>query len=145
MNNKEKGEKGQSKLIGFLADFDVDIALPLSDNLPWDMIIVKDGIPKKIQVKTSEDKGKTSNSIRFDFRRCNWHKKTQKTYSSDEIDAIVGFDKIDNEFFIFLPSVFEDKSTLTLRKEVAKNGQKKGVKMAKDYLLNEKSIKLIFY
>lgn len=145
MNHKEKGEKGQQLLIGKLSEYDVSIALPLSDNLPWDMILVSsDGKPKKIQVKASENSGQTNGAIRFDFRRNNWYKRESKRYTATDTDAIIGCDLISKEFFVFLPCDFEGKSTATIRKEKSKNGQVKGILLADDFRLDQERLDMIF-
>lgn len=67
MNKKQFGEIGERIAIGELAKFGIDVMLPMTDNLPFDLVIFYNNKFFKCQVKTSNrvnSKGVISFSIR---------------------------------------------------------------------------------
>jgi hypothetical protein len=133
MNWKSKGEKGERIAIGELAKFDIDVAVPLTDNLPFDFILIYKEKLFKVQVKSAERQG---NSTPFDLRTNNWHSKTSKKYSKEEIDIMILCDY--NSVFLIGPKDFHKKSSFKIR--YANYTQKTSHKV-EEYILSEKRIK----
>jgi hypothetical protein len=143
MNLKEKGEIGQLVVAGALAKLGLHIALPTSDNLPYDLIVDSEGELFKVQVKTSghrPNEGSTS----FDLSSNNWYSKTIKKYSKKDCDVVACYDAIDGAIYLLQPKQFEDRKTFTIRKEPPKNGQKLGLNLHEDYVLNAERVKETF-
>ena len=117
-NNKAKGEKAQSIVIGHFAKYGIVVALPMSDNLPWDFIaIVKDEL-YKVQVKSADEtRDSDEKRVNFSFRTSNWWKKTTKKYNRKEVDAFIGCDFIDDKVFLFSYKQFENRRSFTIRKD----------------------------
>ncbi|MAG26112.1 hypothetical protein CMI47_11090 [Candidatus Pacearchaeota archaeon] len=139
MNPKALGEKGEKITIGELAKLDIEVAIPLSDNLPWDLILVWGSGLHKIQVKSSKlTTAGCSNSITFDLTSNNWYKKTTKKYTAKEVDAIVLCDY--QHIYILGPKDFAGRRTFTIRYEASKNKQSKGCNFASDYLVTEERL-----
>ena len=142
-NAKSDGEKGQAIAIGELAKWDIDVCLPMSDNLPFDFIVVYGNKLYKAQVKSgSMSPQETKGSIQFDLRSNNWHKKTSKKYTTEEIDIVIVCDY--NNIYLLEESDWKDKTVFTIRQEPPANNQKKGVHLAKDYIISEERINAVF-
>ncbi len=137
MNAKAKGEKGERIAIGELAKWNIDVAIPLTDNLRFDFIIVYNHKLFKVQVKSSS-RSVNNGSVEFALTSNNWHKKTKKKYYESDCDIMILCD-YDS---VYLLSAFEftGRSGFTIRKEVAQNGQTNRVNLHDDYVLSRKRI-----
>ena len=138
MNWKEKGEKGERIAIGELAKFDINIAIPLSDNLPFDFIAIYNDKLYRVQVKSSERKG---DYTEFDMRTNNWYSKTSKKYTKNEIDIML---LCDYEYiFILSHNEFDNRGHFTIRYSKEKqwgNNQH----FFEDFVLSKKRIQETF-
>jgi hypothetical protein len=143
VNPKAKREKGQRIAIGVLAKYNIDVAIPLSDNLPFDLVLIINGRLFRAQVKSSERKNtQTEGSIVFGLTTNNWYSKTSKKYSPDEIDVMLLCD-YEHLYILTIPD-FIGRSTFTIRTKASKNGQVKGMHMHDDFVISEKRIKEVF-
>ena len=134
MNNKKKGEIGERIAIGELAKYGIDVALPLTDNLPYDFIMIHKGRLFKTQVKTA-----TPNNFvcEFDLTSNNWYTKTKSKYTEHEIDIMLLCDF--KRVFVLSPKEFTNRYSFSIRYKTDKLKQKTQ-NMCEDYIL---SIKLI--
>ena len=141
-NAKSDGEKGQAIAIGELAKWDIDICLPMSDNLPFDFIIIYEDQLLKTQVKSGQRTPPAcSGSIEFDLRSNNWHKKTYHKYTRKEIDTIILCDY--KTIYLLEPHEWENRNSFTIRYNKPKNNQK-NCHMVKDYIISKERIRKIF-
>jgi hypothetical protein len=115
MNHKKLGELGESIVIGELAKLGIDVAIPLSDNYPYDLIIIYDGDFYRAQVKTSTMVSRNGTSTEFRMRKNNWYKRTIKKYSAIDIDVMILCDITRHQVFILGSEDFENNSTFTIR------------------------------
>jgi hypothetical protein len=143
MNKKAIGERGQNCVIGDFAKFDIPVAIPLSDNLPFDLIVYINSKLYKIQVKASSQVN-NKGSIEFDLSSNNWYTKTIKLYNENDCDIIACYDLNRNQTYLLSPKEFANKRRFTIRYEEAKNGQTKGMNFHDDYVLSEKRISEVF-
>ena len=133
-NPKARGERGQRIAIGELAKIGIDVAIPLSDNLPWDLIVIFEGKLLKAQIKSSKTE--------FDLRWGNWYKREKYHYSIGDCDIMLLCDY--QNVYVIGPKEFINRSAISIRKEKSKNGQEKGTHSHNDYLLSvERLRKLI--
>lgn len=139
MNTKNIGEIGVNSVIGVLSRFGLGIAFPLSDNYPFDLIVIAGKKLFKIQVKTSSF-STSENSICFDFSSSNWYKGTVKLYNENDCDFIIGFDIVKNKVFIFDPKQFSNRRSLTIRYEK----DRKNSNACSDYEISEEIVKKYF-
>lgn len=140
-NNKQIGEIGERIAIGELSKYGLDILLPMSDNLPFDFVVIKDGIFYKCQVKTTNIINK-NNSLRFSLTSNNWYKKIEYQYNSDDVDVIICCDM--NTIYLFKYIEVCNKKNIYLKLDETKNGQMRNVNFAKDYIINENKVNEIF-
>lgn len=115
--------------------------LPLSDNLPFDLVVYYNNKFYKCQVKTSNRTTKEG-ATAFNITSNNWYTKTIHKYTQEEVDVWILCDTKN----IFLVRFDENSSTetITLRETTPKNNQHKKVKFKKDYIISEKRIKETF-
>ena len=142
-NSKSEGEKGQNIVIGELAKLGIDICIPLSDNLPFDMIVIYECQLLRTQVKSSSyTSSGCEGSIEFSLVSNNWHKKTTKKYTTSEIDVVIlcDYDKI----YLLDVKDWEGRSSFTLRYESSKNKQSKNCHIAKDYIASPQRMKEVW-
>lgn len=111
-NHKQNGEKGERIAIGELSKYDIDIALPMSDNHPYDFIAIVNDKFYRVQVKSS--KWKTDNYIEFSLKKNNWYKKTSKKYTIKEVDVMILCDY--DTVFILGTKDFDNKSSFSIVK-----------------------------
>lgn len=140
-NKKQIGEIGERIAIGELAKHNIDVMLPLSDNLPFDLIVYHNNKFFKCQVKTSNQITKEGSTI-FSITTNNWYSKKIHKYTKDEVDVWILCDGKD----IFLIRFDENTSTgtINLRDDLPKNNQIKKVRFKKDYIISEKRIEEVF-
>ena len=141
MNRKQLGEIGERIAIGELAKYGIDVMLPMTDNLPFDIVVFYNNKFYKCQVKTSRIMSKEGAKV-FDVRTNDWYKHTYHTYTKDEVDVWILCD-LSN---IYLLKFDEMKCTtaISLRESTTKNNQKNGVRLASDYIISEKRISEVF-
>lgn len=139
MNPKARGEKGQRIVIGELAKYNIDVAIPLTDNLPFDLIIIYGGKLFKAQVKSSGRSGKQSvGNIMFSLTSYNWYQGTSKKYTKYDCDILFLCDY--EHVYLLAPSQFENRRSFSIRQKPSLNGQSKGCNTHNDYILSLKRI-----
>jgi hypothetical protein len=142
MNWKQVGDRGQNCVIGHLSRYGLGIAFPLSDNYPFDFVIIAGDKLFKAQVKSSSYH--MNGSIFFGLSTNNFYKGTTYTYTAKHCDVILGYDLRRDVTYILTPKEFEKKRSFTIRFEATRNGQEKTINWHDDYALSEQKIKDIF-
>ena len=138
-NPKSLGEKGQAITIGELAKHGIVTALPMSDNLAFDLILIYDNKLYKAQVKSSNrTSANTKGSISFGLTTSNWYKGTTTKYDENDCDVMLlcDFDKV----YLLDPQDFVNRSSFNIRREAPRNNQKNCINLADDFQLSEKRI-----
>lgn len=136
-NRKQLGEIGERITIGELAKLGIDVLLPLSDNLPFDLCLIYKNQIYKCQVKSSfqtNSDDKANNSVAFSLTSSNWYSKTQKSYTKEEVDLFLLCDG--TNVYIFNFEELSKKKNIILRYSQSQNKQVKKVNFANDYLLS---------
>ena len=89
----------------------------------------------RVQVKYTGGDGKPSGIVRADFRKkSNTVAAQSRTYTSDEIDMMLVYVPAIDQVLMFKPAEFAGKSTVVIRLQPPKNGQKIGVILAADHV-----------
>ncbi len=105
------------------------VAIPLGDNWPYDLIVLRNGSLERVQCKYTESDGKCVKA------RCmsssEW---VQYKYTAEQIDWLAVYDKTTDTCY-YIPSKLlgSGKRSLSLRLKPPKNNQTKGVRMAKNF------------
>lgn len=132
-HTKDKGDKGTGNVIADLLSKGIQVCLPLSEHLPFDLIGVKpDGSLMRVSVKYRTLR-KGSVFVSFSSSYSDSHGVHTKAVDKSLIDLLAIYCPESNEVYYVIPSKF-DKS-VTLRVEETKNNQIKGINLAKDYLI----------
>lgn len=132
-HTKDKGDKGTGNVIADLLSKGIQVCLPLSEHLPFDLIAVKnEGTLLRVSVKYREIK---NGSVSVSFRSSYSDSKGVHTKEIDKnmIDLLAIYCPQTATVYYVDPSKFD--KNVTLRIEESKNNQTKGINLAKDYLL----------
>jgi hypothetical protein len=136
MNHKGHGENGERIAIGELAKHNIDVAIPLSENLPFDFIVIHENKLYKVQVKSSKPK---DNFIEFDLRSINWHNKEIKKYTLEEVDVMILCD-YENIYLVTMEEIINRRS-FTIRYGQGTQPQQH---LFKDYVISQERIQKVF-
>jgi hypothetical protein len=135
MNPKSQGEKGQRVAIGELAKWEIDVAIPMTDNLPWDFILIYKNKLLRVQVKSGQAKCRgIEGSVSFNLESNNWHRKTCKKYTSGDCDLMILCDY--ENIYLLGREDFEGRRSFNIRKQPSRNGQTKGINFHDDYVFS---------
>lgn len=105
------------------------IFLPFGEDGPVDLVIYKDNLFKKVQIKASKPKnGMISCRMRSTN---NWQ---IKKYSKTDIDYFGLYDYENKKGYLIPIEKVEGMSEISIRLSKAKNNQKKKVRLAEDYI-----------
>ncbi|MCK9434960.1 MAG: group I intron-associated PD-(D/E)XK endonuclease [Candidatus Cloacimonetes bacterium] len=148
MNAKEQGEESVKIVIGELAKYHIGCAILLTDNEPYDFIVIYKGRLLKAQVKSSSIEGGqkevVSNSVKFKCCTSNWHKRTVKKYKPGDYEVMFFVDMRDYSIYLVEAEKTFGIRTFTIRTSPSKNGQIQACNMKEDYLLSQDRIEAVF-
>lgn len=130
-NHKILGNIGEAKVIAKFIELGFSTYMQFGDNEKADIIVVYNGFPLKLQVKSTN----SGNAFKVDFnlmsKACITHLK--HVYSEKEVDGFALYDCINDKVFL-LENTGNLKSAV-FRYKTTKNHQNIKVKYAKDYFL----------
>jgi len=111
--NKEKGNSSLGIAIAYYSSNGYTVSIPLNDTQDYDLIVDKDNILKKVQVKSSACKTKYGN-YQVALKSCGGTKgKTYKTVIETAVDEV--FILLENlEMYAIPIKEIQNKSTLTI-------------------------------
>lgn len=111
--NKEKGNAGLGIAIAYFSCNGYTVSIPLNDTQDYDIVIDKDGILQKVQVKSTGCKRKNGN-YQVALKSCGGtNGKTYKTIIETSID-IVFIVTEEMEMYAIPKSAINNKSTLNI-------------------------------
>lgn len=131
LTSKQKGNLTELQCLTAFSQCGCSVSIPYGDNSKYDFIADVDGRLLKIQVKTAslKDEGAIKFSCRTTHVNCAGIKNER--YSSNDVDYFATYWKGQ----CYLVPVNECSVEKTLRFELPKNGQKKGITLASQYEL----------
>ena len=111
--NKEKGNSSLGIAIAYYDSNGYTVSIPLNDTQDYDLVVDKDNLIKKVQVKSSGCKTKYGN-YQVALKSCGGTKgKTYKTIIETNIDEVFIVTK-DLEIYILPIKELKNKSTIYL-------------------------------
>ena len=118
--NKEKGNTGLGIAIAYYSTNGYTVSIPLNDTQDYDLIVDKNNVLKKVQVKATSCKTKY-NKYQVALKSCGGTKgETYKTIIDTKIDEVfVVTDTM--EMFIIPIEEIKNKTTLNLCEKYEKN------------------------
>jgi PD-(D/E)XK endonuclease len=134
LTRKGKGDLAELKVAYDLVSRGYRIAFPYGEDWDFDLIVLRDDILERVQVKYSTP----SNGVLC--VRCKSHSLTNgkvrrtKHYTAEMIDWLAVYDPVtDRCFYIPAHELGSGMSTLHLRLTPTRNGQSAGIRYADDY------------
>lgn len=113
MSNKEKGNTGLGIAIAYYSANGYTVSIPLNDTQDYDLIVDRDNVLKKVQVKATSCKTKYD-KYQVSLKSCGGTKgKTYKTVIETNIDELFIVTDTMNIFIIPI-EVIKNKSTINL-------------------------------
>ena len=111
--NKDKGNSSLGIAIAYYASNGYIVSIPLNDTQDYDLVVDKDNVIKKVQVKSTGCKTKYGN-YQVALKSCGGTKgKTYKTIIETNIDEVFIVTK-DIEIYILPIKELKNKSTINL-------------------------------
>lgn len=133
MNTKQLGTIGELKAQYDFMKAGFDVAIPLGDYCPYDLIVSKNGKEYKIQVKSCEKI--TDGKIIFNISSRNYY--IDKIYTTNDADYFYLYCLENEESYLYAIENSNEGGRLYLRIEPTKNNQTKGINFAKDFNFNK--------
>ena len=111
--NKEKGNTGLGVAIAYYTSSGYTVSIPLNDTQDYDLIVDKDDILKRVQIKSTGCKTKYGN-YQVALKSCGGTKgKTYKTVIDTNIDELFILTE-DFDMYILPIEAINNKSTLNI-------------------------------
>lgn len=130
-HTKNKGDLGTAKVLTDLLTKNIQVCLPLSEHMPFDLIGVREtGEVLKISVKYREVR-KGSVHVSFTSSYSDRNGTHSKKINKDMIDYLAIYCPDTDEVYYIDPNKFD--KNVTLRVQQSKNNQTAGINFAKDY------------
>lgn len=112
MNTRQKGAVGVAKAIAYFADQGYVVLIPVSESQRYDLVIEKDNVLQRVEVKSSRHKQPKSPSYSVHLKTCGGRQKT--TYLSPDDCDLVFIHVEDGRQYLFPVEVLAGKDKLTL-------------------------------
>jgi hypothetical protein len=127
----DEGEIGEAMVLADLRRRGHGMALLFGHDLPFDLILVRAGTGslEKVQCKYTESDGRVV-QVRCQSSS-DW---VQYTYTADIVDWMAVYDRTIDRCYYLHSSVFEGLARPTLRLVWPRNGQRRGIRWARDHL-----------
>jgi hypothetical protein len=132
---KAKGELAELKIAADLLDRGCRLSIPFVEDCDYDLIADAGSVLHRIQVKYTESDG------RIILVRCRSHSLTKgkirqtKHYTQETVDWIAVYDRTtDRCYYCPATELGSGRCELSLRLVAARNGQRRRIRNAEDYL-----------
>jgi hypothetical protein len=127
MHTKLKGDIGELMVAQNLLENGWHVAFPYGENLKYDLVAEKEGIFRRIQVKTVNPR---DGALKINCRSSNnW---SVYYYSTIDFETLAAVD-LQNRNVYYIPSARMHKSLIIIRIDKSKNGQQKGINFANEF------------
>ncbi len=128
MHTKTKGDVGELVVAAELTKNGWQVSFPYGENSRYDLIIEKDGVMKRIQVKAVTPK---NGVLHVNCRSSNnW---SIVHYNDKHFEVLAVVDLISNKVY-YIPSSKVGRNLINLRLDLARNQQNKKINFASNYL-----------
>ena len=131
-HTKNKGDLGVLKAQADLCAKGFLVCIPLSEHAPFDLVIFKDDVFKRVQVKARTLKqGKLT--VRFEHSYSDKRGVHTRKVDMNSIDLYCIYCLDNDTCYYFSVNDFKKRSTINLRVNAPKNNQGQHVRWAHDY------------
>lgn len=142
MNWKTLGDLAQNCVIGELAKYGLGVAFLLSDNFPFDIIVIANDKLFKVQIRGSSSTSKDKSTINFNLTKNNFYSGNKKEYTLNEVDVFALYDFIRNK--LHLVKYDGSRKSISIRYELARGKNNKPFCLAKDTEISKEIVKTLF-
>jgi len=136
-HTKDKGDLAVAKTIAHLLQHNIRVCLPLSEHLPFDLIAVMPDMRTLSRVQVKYRKNEGLGTIRLNFSSNYYDSKRiySRPVNLDHIDCYAAYcPDTDEIYYVRVDEIGTDKTKISLRVAPVKNGQKKGIWMAENFV-----------
>ncbi len=123
----QKGVVGELEFSLHLMKKGFSVLTPIDPNSSYDLVIEKDNIFTRIQVKYCTPK---NGVLRVELDR---KKRTTKPYREREVDAMAAYDSVHHKFYLIPIKDIKSIGEIWLRVENSKSVQKKNMNLAEKF------------
>ena len=125
----EKGDLGVAMVLADVMRRGYKVAMPLGDDWPFDIIVLRDKQLERVQVKYVESNG------RVIIAKCRSRSRyVNYKYTKEHVDWIAVYDKTtDACYYVPVRLLGTGKTELSLRLRPPRNAQRKRIRYAKDF------------
>jgi len=131
---KQKGDLAEIKVAADLLRRGHRIAIPYGEDWDYDLIVCRDRALERVQVKHTRSDGAVIHVKCLSHSLTNGRVRATKHYTSATVDWIAVWDATTDRCY-YVPSLeFDGRSALQLRLTPCRNGQRRRIRWAHDYL-----------
>lgn len=123
----DKGILGELAFTTHFIEKGYTVLTPVNPNSSYDLVIEKNGIYQRVQVKYCTPK---NGKIRVELRRP--HRNTAP-YKLRGVDAMAAYDSENKKFYLIPMELVKEKTEIWLRVMKPRNGQVKNINLASAY------------
>jgi hypothetical protein len=131
---KQKGDLAEIKVAADLLRRGHRIAIPYGEDWDYDLIVCRAGALERVQVKDTRSAGSVIHVKCLSHSLTNGRVRATKRYSAAMVDWIAVWDATTDRCYYVPSSQFDGRSALQLRLTPCRNGQRRRVRWATDYL-----------
>ena len=132
-HTKDKGDRGLGHVISTFLDNDIQVALPISEHLPFDCIAISNnGDLNKVSVKYRSTTNKGNITIKMSSSWADKKGNHTRAHKKTDYDSIAVYCPETKECY-FMKSIEIKYKEITLRIKDTKNNQRKYIKLASSY------------
>ena len=106
-----------------------NVSVPYGNNCRYDCILEKNGVFRRIQVKTARTLDDNRFLVPFSNNKIGHNKNTRKPYTKEDVDYIATY--YNSKLYVF--PIGSRVNAITISFEYPSNGLKKKINLAEDY------------
>lgn len=137
MNSKDKGNIGEAIVLAEFIKRHIQVSIPFGDNARYDLIAEFNGKLNKIQVKYCGQITENNSFICPCASSTNHTTNKHLTTYDNDVDYMAFYIASIDKLLLVPIEQLVGKKTITFRLEPPKNGQKVGINLIDDYLLDK--------
>jgi hypothetical protein len=135
LNLKGKGDLAELMVAADLRRRGFKIAIPFGEDCDFDLVLIRDDRPERVQVKYVESDGSVIKVKCFSHSLTNGKVRKTKHYTATTIDLLAVYDHTSSRcYYVPASELGEGRSILHLRLTPALNRQLAGTRSAANYL-----------
>lgn len=132
---KQKGDLAELMVAADLRRRGHKIAIPYGEDWDYDLIVCRDGLLERVQVKHTRSDGRVIEVKCFSHSLTNGRIRATKRYTAAAVDWIAVYDATTERcYYVPAKELGEGRSTISLRLAPALSGRRLGIRWATDYL-----------